>query len=279
MLELDKVPGTIGPPPFTCAPAVAVVVGLPAVAVGLRAWVGTLVGVIPGGEVSVGVTFGGMVTVGVRPGVEVSVGVGVGVETPVGVIAAVGVTPTVGEVVGVMAGRVGDGEGAMVTVTTGVTVGREAGRVGAGVGVLLFFPSVGWTPLPVLAVRVSPTVTTGETPPGVLVPIQGVTTRTGVESGVTVACATPVVVEDVLPANGKPGWTRRENEPQTLPTVTKSRDIPMLMLIKMRSAATRRPPLPRFHRAITVSIIFSYPPPVYACRPNKPVITPLRLTG
>src|SRR6266849_1589185 len=53
--------------------------------------------------------------------------------------------------------------------------------------------------------------------------------------------------------------------PHTLPAVTKSRDVLMLMQKKVTTMTIKRPLIPRFHRAINVSIIglLSFPPKFY----------------
>jgi hypothetical protein len=234
--------------------AVGLLAGTVSVAVGVILGVAVSVGVIP----LVGVLVGG---VGVAPGVDVSVGViptvGVFVAVTVGVLIAVGVT--VGRVVavgvtttvGVTAGSVGDGVGK----STGVTVTPDIGVFCRCAGVAEAL-TVGTLVRPLLLVA-----STSEVCPFSPVGLarQGLGGLVGVAStrGVATAVGTVAVIKTELTTrvSSPPVLPCANSEPQALPTVTKSRDILMLIQKKVTTITIKRPLAPRFHRAINVSII------------------------
>lgn len=237
------------------AVALVTAVGLPAgvvtvgvviavvVAVGAIPIVGALVGVAPGVFVAVGV----LTTVGVTVAVSITVGVTGGRVVAVGVTTDVGVT----------VGGVDDGFGLGVTVTPGVGVLRgcvgvaEACRAGTLVCPL---PSV------ILTCGVCPFTLVGLARQGMGVTVDvGATTTCEVATEVGTVAVTNAELTTCVPS--PLGCARANSDPHAPPTVTKSRDILMHMQKKVMAMTIKRPPTPRFHRAINVSIIFSYPSP------------------
>ena len=153
----------------------------------------------------------------------------------------VGVTGTVG----VTAGSVGDGVGSMVA--PGVAVLRRDPDVAVLVG----------TPLRPLFLVASTRAAFPCTPVGLA--RQGLGGRVGVTAtravvGVTAGGAVAVINTALLTAfwGSPPGRPCASNDPQTLPTVTKSRDILIQRQKKVTIITSKRPPAPRFHRAINV---------------------------
>ena len=251
--------------------AVGVTPGV-AVTVGAIPLVGVLVGgvaVAPGVDVSVGV----IPTVGVK--VAVTVGVLITVGVTVGRIVAVGVTTTVG----VTAGCVGDGVGDGVGESAGVTVTPDIGVFCRRAGVAETL-TVGTPVRPLLLV-----VSTSEVCPCCPVGLarQGLGALVGVASTGVIATEVETVavikIEVTTRVSSPPVLPCANNEPQALPTVTKSRDILMLIQKKVTTITIKRPLAPRFHRAINVSIIslLSFPP-TFPGRPQGSHMASLQYT-
>ena len=147
-----------------------------------------------------------------------------------------------------------------VSGTVGVTAGSVGNVVAPGVGVLCRGPDVAvlvGTPFfswfPVASFRaVFPCASVGLVRHGLGGKVGVTTTGTVAPEGGAVAVINVALVTAVASPCGRPCAS---SDPQTLPTVTKSRDILIQRQKKVTSITSKRPPMPRFHRAINVSII------------------------
>lgn len=139
-------------------------------------------------------------------------------------------------------------------------VGVTIGSAGEAVGVLCNKPAVAvlvgmlfFSWFPVAPSRaVFPRASVGLVRHGLGGKVGVTTTGAVVTEGGAVAVINMALVTAVASSCGRP-WA--SSDPQTLPTVTKSRDILIQRQKKVTSITSKRPPMPRFHRAIKVSII------------------------